>query len=485
MKKSEVLRNLPGIDKLLRTETAKRMVGDAGVRHLTGMARLVTDAIRNELTIAIDEDPTLELEKYSAETLLREAEYRLEDAWNQEQRQSLQHVINATGVVIHTNLGRAPLTKEARDALNGFAGGYCNLEYNVSNGKRGKRGAHAERLLADITGAESALIVNNCASACVLVLTALAQGGESVISRGELVEIGGDFRVPDVMEASGTDLVEVGTTNKTKLADYENALNEKTSLIVRVHPSNYRIVGFTSKPKVKDLADLAHRNDILLYEDAGSGALEDMSRFGLVDEPIIPDSIAAGADVVTFSADKLLGGVQAGLIVGKNEVIASIRRHPLYRALRVSKLVYAVLESTFEPFRRGDAEEKVPVVRMLKMTPDDVKEVALEFVKEVTTKLGENSPYSFQIGTGRSVVGGGSAPATQPRTTLLAVTHEEMTSAALEKKLRESNPPVVCRVFDNRVALDFRTVQPEEVEQLVKVFSKLVKDPKKAGQPEE
>lgn len=472
-KKSEVLRNLPGIDKLLRTETAKRLVGEAGARHLTGMARLVTDAIRVELSQAVDDDPDLDIEKYSDETLLQEAEYRLEDAWKQEQQQSLKHVINGTGVVIHTNLGRAPLTKEASNALSGFAAGYCNLEYNVSNGKRGKRGAHAERVLADITGAESALIVNNCASACVLVLTALAKGGESIISRGELVEIGGDFRVPDVMEASGTDLVEVGTTNKTKLTDYENAITEETNLLVRVHPSNYRIVGFTSKPRVKDLADLAHRNDVLLYEDAGSGALEDLSKYGLTDEPIIPQSIAEGADVVTFSGDKLIGGVQAGLIVGKNEVIAKIRRHPLYRALRVSKLVYAVLESTFEPFRRGDAEEKVPVIRMLKMSAEDVKESALEFVQKVTKELGDKSPYSFQIGTGKSVVGGGSAPASQPRTTLLAVTHESLSSASLEKRLRESPTPVVCRVFDDRVALDFRTIQPDEIDRLSEVFSEI------------
>ena len=470
-KHSEVLRNLPGIDKLLSTETATRLVGEAGVRHLTGMSRLVTDELRSELRHAIETDADVDISEYSAENLLAEAECRLDDAWKEEQRQSLKPVINATGVIIHTNLGRAPLTKNARAALAGFAGGYCNLEYNVSNGKRGKRGAYAEKVLADITGAESALIVNNCASACVLVLTALAQGGESVISRGELVEIGGDFRVPDVMNVSGTDLVEVGTTNKTKLADYENALTEDTRLIVRVHPSNYRIVGFTSKPSVADLARLAHRNDVLLYEDAGSGAMEDFTPIGLTDEPIIPKSVSDGADVVTFSADKLIGGIQAGLIVGRNDVIARIRRHPLYRALRVSKLVYAVLESTFEHFRKGDADEQVPVLRMLKMSAEDVKDNALEFVKLLTEQLGDESPYSFQVGTGRSVVGGGSAPASQPRTTLLAVTHEDLSSAKLEEKLREHSTPVVCRVFDDRVALDFRTIQPEEVEQLVKVFA--------------
>ncbi|NNE68345.1 MAG: L-seryl-tRNA(Sec) selenium transferase [Pyrinomonadaceae bacterium] len=468
---SSALRKLPGIDTLLQTETASRLIGPAGQQHLTGLARLVTDSIRDELTEAIKSGESLD--EYSSENLLREAEYRLKEAWRQEERTSLQRVINASGVIIHTNLGRAPLSEEARNAAVDKASRYCNLEYNIDSGKRGKRGARAEHLLAEITGAEGALIVNNCAAACVLVLTALAKGGESIISRGELVEIGGDFRVPDVMEQSGTKLVEVGTTNKTKASDYERAITEETRLITRVHPSNYRIVGFTAKPTVRDLAEVAHRNGLLLYEDAGSGAITDMSEYGLADEPIIGNSIKAGADVVTFSGDKLIGGVQAGLIVGKGEVIARIRKNPLYRALRVSKLVYAILESTFESFRRGNAYSELPVLQMLSISKRDLKEKTVAFSHRLRKRIGENSQLIFEIGEGNSVVGGGSAPAVQPRTTLLALKHPRLSASEIASKLRHSKPAVICRVFDDRVALDLRTVLPDEQDLLINALAGL------------
>jgi len=379
--KSAVMRNLPAIDALLRSKTSLDLVGEIGAQHLTGLARLVTDSLRQEMDEAIRSNEELDTSLYSQEILLKEAEYRLEDAWRQEQKTGLQHVINASGVIIHTNLGRAPLSAAAIQAVTNEASGYCNLEYNIDNGKRGKRGARAEHLLAEITGAESALIVNNCAAAAFLVLSVLAKGGETIISRGELVEIGGDFRVPDLMEESGTKLVEVGTTNKTRALDYEKAITEDTRLITRVHPSNYRIVGFTAKPTVKDLANVAHRNDLLLFEDAGSGALSDLSSYGLSDEPIINDSIKDGADVVTFSGDKLIGGAQSGLIVGKKHVIAEIRRSSLYRALRVSKLVYAALEATFEAFRRDTVYEEVPVLRMLSTKQEDLRVRTWTFVK--------------------------------------------------------------------------------------------------------
>jgi L-seryl-tRNA(Ser) seleniumtransferase len=467
------MRNLPAIDSLLRSETSLALIGVVGAKHLTGLARLVADSLRLELKEALDAGKEVDVELYSRETLLKEAEYRLEDAWKQEQKTSLQNVINASGVIIHTNLGRAPLSKPARAAVYEEASRYCNLEYNIETGKRGKRGARAEHLLAEITGAESALIVNNCAAAAFLVLATLAKGGETIISRGELVEIGGDFRVPDVMEEAGTRLVEVGTTNKTKASDYEHAITENTRLITRVHPSNYRIIGFTSKPSVSDLAEVAHRNDLLLFEDAGSGALVDMRAYGLVDEPIIGDSIKAGADIVTFSGDKLIGGIQSGLIVGKSHVIAEIRRSPLYRALRVSKLVYAALESTFEAFRRGDIFEEIPVLQMLSISQKELKQRTMDFVQKLKTEIGEDTGLHFEIGEGRSVVGGGSAPAVQPKTILLGLRHKALSTNELESRLRHSSPSVVCRVFDDRVALDLRTVMEDEESTLLQALKKL------------
>ena len=258
----------------------------------------------------------------------------------------LRRVINATGVILHTNLGRAPLSDAARRAIAQEAAGYCTLEYDPTTGSRGKRGGYAEELLTQLTGAEAALVVNNCASAALLILTVLARDGETIVSRGELVEIGGDFRVPDVMSNSGTRMVEVGSTNRTRLEDYKRAMNDNTRLIMRVHPSNYRIIGFTDSPELSELASLAHESGLPLYEDAGSGVLSDLSAFGLSDEPIISESIAAGADVVSFSGDKLLGATQAGLIVGRREIIDRLRKHSLYRALRVDKLCLAALEAT-------------------------------------------------------------------------------------------------------------------------------------------
>lgn len=469
---SVILRFLPSIDTLLRSETSKRIIGEVGAKHLAGLARLVTDSLRQEIQDKIVSDEEFDTAEYSRETLLEEAENRLEEAWRQEQSTSLQRVINASGVIIHTNLGRSTLSNAARKAMLD-ASRYCNLEYNIETGKRGKRGARAEHLLAELTGAEGALIVNNCAAACVLVLTALCKGGEAIISRGELVEIGGDFRVPEVMIQSGADLVEVGTTNKTRASDYERAITENTRLITKVHPSNYRIVGFTSTPTVAELAEVAKRNDVLLYEDAGSGALFDMSQYGLKDEPIIPDSIKNGADVVTFSGDKLLGGIQSGLIVGRGDVIAHIRKNPLYRALRVSKLVYAVLEATLEEFRKETLIEEVPTLKMLSLTNADLKQRTWGFAKNLREKLGEDHELKFEVTEGRSVIGGGSAPAVQPKTTLFAIKHNKLSSSQLEEKLRHSKPPVVTRILDDRVLIDLRTVLEDEEFELLEILSSI------------
>lgn len=465
---AENLRFLPSIDALLRSATAAKLLAETGAKHLTRLARVVIDALRRE----IQENPQ-SAPGFSRENLLAEAERRLEHAWRAEQNTSLQRVINATGVIIHTNLGRAPLSDKARKAIYEQASGYCNLEYNLETGKRGRRGARAEHLLAELTSAESALIVNNCAAAAFLVLTALASGGEVVISRGELVEIGGDFRVPDVLAQSGATLREVGTTNRTKISDYEKAINENTRLLLKVHPSNYRIIGFTAAPSLAELADLAHRNDILLYEDAGSGAMFDLTEYGLTDEPVISQSIVAGADVVTFSGDKLLGGVQSGLIVGQREIVENIRKHPLYRVLRVDKLIYAALEATLEAFRRENFLQEIPVLKMLSASHAELMKRTAAFADKLRASLGENSALKFEIAEGNSVVGGGSAPDASPATALLALKHEKLSVSKLEENLRISKPPIITRILEDKVLIDLRTVSEREEAELLKIISEL------------
>ncbi len=461
---ADFLRQMPSIDSILRSKTAEKILKECGAKHLTMLARKVSDALRQEILEKADGE-------ISREDLLKECERRLEKARADERISKLQPVINATGVVIHTNLGRAPLSKAAKKAVADEAAGYCSLEYDLETGKRGKRGGTVEKLLAELTGAEAALIVNNCAAAAFLVLKVLGENGEVIISRGELVEIGGDFRIPDVMTQSGAILREVGATNRTRLSDYENAINENTRLILKVHPSNYRIVGFTAMPDLAELADLAHRKNIELYEDAGSGALLDLSRYGLTDEPIIPQSIRAGADVVTFSGDKLLGGVQSGLIVGRRETIEKIRKHPLYRALRADKLIYAALAATLEAFQRETALQEIPVLRMLSMTNDELAARTRKFAENLRAKLSDNSTLKFEIIEGNSVIGGGSAPDVQPPTTLFALKHREMSVGKLERKLRLSSPPVITRILEDKVVIDLRTVSENEELELLEVLA--------------
>ncbi|MBS1793207.1 MAG: L-seryl-tRNA(Sec) selenium transferase [Acidobacteria bacterium] len=462
----ENLRFLPSIDALLRSRTAGRLLAETGAKHLTVLARSVIDALRRELL-----ENAAEETEFSRENLLAEAEARLEQAWRGELNTSLKRVINATGVIIHTNLGRAPLSENARRAVAEEAARYCNLEYNLETGKRGKRGARAEHLLAELTGAESALIVNNCAAAAFLILTVLAAGGEVVISRGELVEIGGDFRVPDVLTQSGATLREVGTTNRTKLSDYERAIGDRTRVLLKVHPSNYRIVGFTATPSLTELAELAHRHELLLYEDAGSGAMFDLTEYGLGEEPVVSRSIVAGADIVSFSGDKLLGGVQSGLIVGRREIVERLRRHPLYRALRVDKLSYAALEATLEAFRKETFVEEIPVLRMLSAGHAELMRRTARFADRLRERTGENAALRFEITEGNSVIGGGSAPDVQPATALLSLRHAAVSVSRLEEQLRGANPPVITRILEDRLLIDLRTVSETEEEELLGILS--------------
>ena len=441
---------------------AAGIVSNGGADHAVVLIRQVIGSLRQMLSNQPDGD------EFSKNALLAIAESELRNLWRSEQLTGTHRVINATGVVIHTNLGRAPLSENARRSI-AEAAGYCTLEYDIETGKRGKRGRRSEDLLCELTGAESVLIVNNCAAAALFVLTVFASGGEVVISRGELVEIGGDFRVPDVLSQSGATLREVGTTNRTKLADYEKAIGEKTRLVLRVHPSNYKIVGFTATPSVAELAKLAHKHDLIFYEDIGSGALIDLSHLGLGDEPIVGASIVAGADLVTFSGDKLLGGPQAGIIAGKSEYIQRLRQHPLYRALRVDKIAYAALEATLLSYRRNAAAVEIPVLRMLAMSKDEIT----GRVERLADQLSQISDLKFEIIDGVSAIGGGAAPAVGLETKLLALTHEGISADGIEKLLRNSDPQVIARIVDDRVVIDLRTVAANEEAELIEAISGL------------
>jgi L-seryl-tRNA(Ser) seleniumtransferase len=397
-----------------------------------------------------------EIENGSQSSLLSEAEKRLAATHLDESAKRLRHVINATGVVLHTNLGRAPLSEAARRAITEQAAGYCNLEYDIVNGTRGPRSPRVDDLLADLTGAEAALVVNNCAAATLLVLTVLAAEGETIVSRGELVEIGGDFRVPDVMAQSGTRMIEVGSTNRTRLSDYRKAISENTRLIMRVHPSNYRIIGFTATPALKELASLAHDTGLTFYEDAGSGALLDFTEYGIDGEPVISKSIEAGADLVSFSGDKLLGGPQAGLLVGRSEPIERMRRHPLYRALRADKLRLAALEATLDSYARGTSVSEVPAHQLIAQSADRIKERAESMILRLRDQLVES--VSLDTVDGESAAGGGSGPSSRLPTVLVSIAHQGLTPNQIETALRRAETPVIARIVDDRVLLDLRTV---------------------------
>jgi len=383
---------------------------------------------------------------------------------------SLRRVINATGVVLHTNLGRAPLSQAAVAQIAATAAGYSNLEYDTARGERGKRDAHTNKLLADLVGAESAIVVNNNAAAVFLVLNSLAKAAEVVVSRGELIEIGDGFRIPDIMVESGALLREVGTTNRTRLRDYERAITDHTRLLLRVHPSNFRITGFTERPSLAELVALGERFHLPVYEDLGSGCIADLSASGIA-EPVARASCEAGASIITFSGDKLLGGPQAGIIAGKKEFVERIRANPLFRALRVDKLTIAALEATLQSYLRG-AFDEIPTLRMIRLSPEEIAQRAQSFCGKFRPVL--PTYVKLEIHPGFSVIGGGSTPDQQLPTTLIAISTPRHSAAQLEDRLRNprtSNPasatsptatPVIARIEDDRLILDLRSVNPEE-----------------------
>lgn len=402
-----------------------------------------------------------------AERILDGAEARLERLF----RSRLRSVINATGVILHTNLGRAPLAASALERIAEIGAGYASLEYDLARGARGRRDVHAEPLLCHLAGpnAQAAIVVNNNAAAVLLMLSALAQGREVIISRGELIEIGGGFRVPDVMRQSGATLREVGTTNRTRAADYAAAINDRTALILRVHPSNFVIEGFSARPALEELTAIGRRFNVPVAEDLGSGFFEGMAAIAredaipLAGEPTVQASLRAGADVVCFSGDKLFGGPQAGIIAGRRDLVDAMRHHPLMRALRVDKLTYAALEATLVEHAGGRATETVPVTRMLAMKAEDIAARAAAIARQLTDAAPDGVPVGIDIIEGFSAIGGGSAPGERLATRLISIDPSAGLSAnALLTKLREHDPPIIARIEQDRVVFDLRTVEADQ-----------------------
>jgi L-seryl-tRNA(Ser) seleniumtransferase len=436
-------RALPSVERLLADPRLAALANRHGHAALVGVARAVLDEYR---AAAAERGALPALSP--AEAVVRRAA-ALEP--------SLRPVINATGVIIHTNLGRAPLADQALEAMRRAGAGYSNLEYDLAGGDRGSRFAHLDPLLCRITGAEAAIAVNNNAAALLLALAALCAGREVIISRSQLVEIGGGFRIPDVLRQSGATLVEVGTTNRTYLRDYAEAITDRTAALLRVHASNFRVVGFTEQVPLGGLASLARERGLLLLDDLGSGALLDPRRYGLAAEPLVADSLAAGADLALFSGDKLVGGPQAGIAVGRAEPIAAMRRHPLARALRMDKASIAALAATLAAYERGDAEETIPVWRMIAAEPSGLRRRARRWARAA-----QAAGAAAEVAAARSTVGGGSLPGEDLPTFACAVGPRDGSADALAARLRAGSPPVVARIEHDRVLLDPRTVDARD-----------------------
>ena len=435
------LRGLPSVEQLLQTKSAAELIARYG-RPLTLQAiRDAMDAVRRR--VSKRSEATLP----SREILLTQAATQL-NLWTSP---TLLPVINASGVILHTNLGRAPLSSAAIQAMDAVSRGYSTLEFNLETGKRGSRLIHTETLLQRLTCADAALVVNNNAAAVLLILSVLANKKRVIVSRSQLVEIGGGFRIPDVMRQSGAKLVEVGTTNRVHLSDYEEGLSDPTSLVMHAHHSNFKMIGFTKEPERKEIADLAHKFGVIFADDLGSGTLLATERYGLAHEPTIQESLAAGADLVCFSGDKLLGGPQAGIIIGKADLLERIKKHPLARAMRADKLCLAALTATLLHYMKDEAEREIPIWRMISASPKQLKARAEYWA----AKLGQGEVLASE-----STIGGGSLPGESMLTWVLALTVKS--SDKFMEKLRHAQPPIIARTENDRILLDPRTVLPEQ-----------------------
>jgi len=445
------LRDLPSVEQLL--QSADHLIDEYGRPLTLDALRLTLDEIRARFKA----DPESALP--STDLILSQTESYL-SAWT---ASTLHPVINATGVILHTNLGRAPLSSATIKAMNEVASNYSNLEYDLSKGKRGSRLIHAESILHKLTGAEAALVVNNNASALLLVLSALANRKRVVIARSQLVEIGGGFRVPDVMKQSGAKLVEVGTTNKIRLSDYQSALDNPVALVMRAHRSNFKIVGFTEEPELKDIVDVAHKSNVTVVDDLGSGAMIDTAKYGLAHEPTVQESLEAGADIVCFSGDKLLGGPQAGIIIGKKNLLDTIKKHPLARAVRADKTCLAGVSATLTHYLKDEAEREIPIVRMMSLRLEQIK-VRAEAWRDA---LGQG-----EVVESESTVGGGSLPEESMPTFVLSLNVKS--PDRFLKKLRDANPPIIARVESDKVLLDPRTVSKGQDEKILSTLRSLL-----------
>jgi L-seryl-tRNA(Ser) seleniumtransferase len=469
---SELFRRLPSVDELLRDSALAGSLEEQGVPAVVDASRFVLERMREEIASGLLDEKSMEL----AVAAIPEA---IQNHLRRTLSYSLRPVINATGVILHTNLGRAPLPEDAIEHIRETAATYSNLEFDLTAGERGKRDVHVQRLLRKLLSDEvggdsgpkphiSTIVVNNNAAAVLLALNTLAEGGEVIVSRGELVEIGGSFRIPDVMAKSGAILREVGTTNRTRIADYEQAIGERTRLLLRVHRSNFEVKGFTEQTSTSELVSLGRQRGFPVMEDLGSGALVDLSSIGIGGEPGVLDSLRGGVDVVTYSGDKLLGGPQAGLISGRAELIARMRSNSLFRALRVDKLTYAALETTLLAYVRRD-HEAIPAIRMMRSSKEEIGKRA----GSVAAKL-KSPRLKVELVDGESVIGGGAAPSSVLPTRLLAVTCSDLSADELCVRLRGGQLPVIARVEQGRVLLDLRTVFPEEDVPLVNALLRAI-----------
>ena len=465
---------LPSVDELLRDPSTAALVAQAGQPSVTAACRAVLDRLRTEISAGHLDSEKLQL-------ALSDMPHAIEVELRRALQYFLRPVINATGVILHTNLGRAPLAASAFDHIRETAGTYSNLEFDLSKGERGKRDVHVERLFQKLlvsvradahasgdpeheASAMSTIVVNNNAAAVLLALNTLAEGGEVIVSRGELVEIGGSFRIPDVMSKSGASLREVGTTNRTRIADYARAINERTRLLLRVHRSNFEITGFTEQPTVDEMVALAQKHKLPLMEDLGSGALFDLRVVGINNEPGVLDSLRSGVHIVTYSGDKLLGGPQAGMISGREDLVRKMRSNSLFRALRVDKLTYAALEATLLAYIKRDYSA-IPALRMIELSKSAIAHRA----EALRSKLHSPQLHAELI-DGESLIGGGSAPSSTLPTTLLTLTCHSLSADEFASRLRASDPPVIARVEEGQVLLDLRTVFPEQDEGVVRIL---------------
>jgi L-seryl-tRNA(Ser) seleniumtransferase len=486
---SDLYRELPSVDELLRSGAIAELVAQEGQAAVVDACRAVLSRLRSEISAGYLDSAKLKLALSEIQAVVR-----LELA--RALRYSLLPVINATGVILHTNLGRAPIAQSAFAHICETAGAYSNLEFDLESGERGKRDVHVDRLFRKLlsedsaelrsagqsraavptrtectgdgprasTAAVSTIVVNNNAAAVLLALNTLAEGGEVIVSRGELVEIGGSFRIPDVMSKSGAMLREVGTTNRTRISDYERAINDRTRLLLRVHRSNFEITGFTEQPSVAELVALANKHQLALLDDLGSGALFDLAQVGIQNEPGVLDSLRSGVDVVTYSGDKLLGGPQAGLISGREDLVTKMRSNSLFRALRVDKLTYAALEATLLAYVKRDYNA-VPTLRMLQTPKEEITRRAESLAKNI-----QSQKLRAELLDSESLLGGGSAPSSTLPTTVLALTCYSLSANELAARLRASDPPVIARVEEGKILLDLRTVFPEQDNVLTQVL---------------